>query len=60
MGSSGEGGGGEGGEPFTGRAAIGYDHGYDALKSSTSGWPSALLVSRASPTGYHYRLNYLE
>jgi hypothetical protein len=30
--SSGEGGGGGGEEPFTGRAAIGYDHGYDAQK----------------------------
>jgi hypothetical protein len=28
--SSGEGGGGGGEEPFTGRAAIGYDHSYDA------------------------------
>jgi hypothetical protein len=30
--SSGEGGGGGKGEGFTGRAAIGYDHGYDAKK----------------------------
>jgi hypothetical protein len=29
-GSSGEGGGGGGEEAFTGRAAVGYDHGYDA------------------------------
>ena len=32
-------------EGFTGRAAIGYDHGYDG-QISTSGWHSTLPISR--------------